>query len=124
MKREKVLETILVMAAGLLVFFFIFEDKWAYSKWLVIAALSLMVIAIASDFLGEKISWLWMKLAEFLGKVNGGILISLIFFLLLFPISVLYRMFGNDPLSLKKPEGSAYSERNHTYSAKDLKNPW
>ena len=116
MTREKVNETLLVISTGLLVLFFIFK-----LNGFVIAAAVIGVLGLASKWAGDKIAWLWMKLSEVLGYVNGRILLSLIFFLFLVPIAFLSRLSRGNTLQLKKkPEGSYFSDRNHSYVSKDL----
>jgi hypothetical protein len=73
----------------------------------------------------EKISWVWLKIAEILGLINSTILLSLIFFIILTPLALLMKVFKkSDSLKLKKLSGSAYDERNHIYTANDLENTW
>ena len=120
MKREKELEAILVIGAGLLVFYFIFKIEL-----LVIISLGLIIISLASKFICSKIVWLWFKLSEVMGYVMSRILLTAIFFLFLYPISLLYRLFNDDNLNLKKGNRSSYfTDRNHQYEPRDLENPW
>ncbi|TDB61363.1 SxtJ family membrane protein [Arundinibacter roseus] len=112
----------LVIVTGLVVIYFIFGSRFPY---LLYAAGAVGVISIAVPFLGDLIVKGWYKLAEILGAINGRILLSIIFFLILFPIAVLSRMGRKNPLSLKKEKsGSAFTERNHLYTAKDLEQVW
>ena len=43
----------------------------------------------------------WMKLAFVLGWVNTRLILILLFYLVFFPVSVLLRLFGKDPLELR-----------------------
>jgi predicted membrane protein len=121
MEKSKKFETLLVIIAGLLVFYFIFKINA-----LLFISLGIAIIAITSDYLTEKIAWAWMKLAQLLGLINGKILLSIIFFLFLTPIAFLYKLKGKNNLNLKKnkPSDSYYSLRNHEYSKEDLENIW
>ena len=116
MKRDKVLEAILTIAAGLLLFYFIFKVKV-----LLFIVFALLVLTLISNFIGEKIAWLWMKFAELLGYVNGKILLSVIFFIVLYPISLIYRLFNKDSLGLKRKSGDSYYKiREHKYLPGDF----
>jgi len=119
MGRDKILEAILTIAAALLIFYFVLEIEV-----LLPIALVLMLIGLMSKWLSAKIIWLWFKLAEVLGFVMSKVILSLVFFLFLFPISVLYRLFNKDTLKLRKSQHSTYTDRSHTYKASDLENPW
>lgn len=91
----------------------------------------LVYIAVALGFIGAFSAKLtafidkwWFKLAHMLGFVNSRILLSIIFFLILFPISLLQKLFGGNPAFKKGKQNSNYVERNHQYEAKDLDNIW
>jgi len=120
MKREKALETVLTIATGLLVLSFLF-----HTKWLVVAAIALGVLALASKYLAGKIAWAWLKLAEGLGFVMSRVLLTILFYAILLPIALLARAGAKDPLQLrKKAGGTYYAERNHRYEGKDFENSW
>lgn len=123
MSREKVTESLLTIATGFL-FLFLFVNKFSgfdKAEWMVYVSFSVGFLGLASSWMGEKITWLWLKLAEGLGYVNGRILLSLIFFVFLVPLAFLSRIGSSSSLQLKrKKEGSYYADRDHEYSAKDL----
>lgn len=112
-------KTVLVMVTGLLILSYIFSFPY-----LVIAATVIGFLYIVSKNLQARIVWFWYKIAEVLGWINARILLSLIYFLVVTPVGILFRLFGNDPLLLKKPKGSFYTIREHSYKKEDLKNPW
>ena len=45
----------------------------------------------------------WLNFANIIGNINMTILLSLIYFLLLAPMAIVFKL-GSDPLRLKKPE--------------------
>ncbi|MFY7827031.1 MAG: SxtJ family membrane protein [Flectobacillus sp.] len=119
MKREKNLETMLVITVGLLVLYVIFK-----SKALLIASLVIGLTGVFSDFLSEKITWVWGKFALILGNINAKILLSAIFFVFLTPIAFIFKLTKKDNLRLKEGKNSVYQDRNHLYESKDLENVW
>ena len=119
MKKEKQLESVLVLIGALIVSFWIYKIKI-----FLLLALILVLIGTVSPYLTEKISWLWMKLSEWIGFVMSKIILSIVFFIFLLPLALISRLFRKDVLSLKKKQNSYYINRNHSYSAKDLKNMW
>lgn len=120
MKKQNNKEIILTIIVGLLVFFYFLKLQWLFNTALIIG-----ILGVFSDFVAEKVAWVWLKIAEILGRVNSTILLSLIFFVFLTPLALLMKVFKkSDSLKLKKLSGSAYDERNHTYMAKDLENTW
>jgi hypothetical protein len=115
-------QTILVMVTGFLVlgYFFPFSRKYFYY-----AALIVGISGLASSITRDWIVWIWEKFSYALGWFNSKILLSIVFILLLTPIAFLYRLVKGDILRIhKKPDKSAFDERNHTFSSIDLENPW
>lgn len=113
----------LVIVTGLLVIYFIFSSRFPY---LLYAAVAIGVVSIAIPALGDLIVKGWYKLAEVLGAINGRILLSVVFFVILFPVAVLSRIGKKkNPLGLKNDnQASAFTERNHLYTPKDLDQVW
>ena len=121
MKKTNNSEVMLTIVVGLLIISLVFKIHW-----LQIAAVILGLIGIFFEFFTEKIVWLWLKFAHYLGKINSTILLSIIFFLFLTPIAFVFKLLRKvDVLKLKKvTENSVYENRNHTYEPKDLENIW
>jgi hypothetical protein len=59
-----------------------------------------------------------------LNFVVSKIILGTLFFVVLFPISVLYKISNKDKLRLKRSKSSTWVERNHTYTSTDLENIW
>lgn len=122
MKTEKTnpLRTVLTLSVGFIVLYFITD--W---KWTIPAALLVGLAGIFSPYLSAKIDYLWMKLAWFLSLVIPNILLGVIFFLLLFPIALLSRVFGkNDSLNLKNKSGSNFKNVNKDFDKVSFEKTW
>jgi len=121
--REKELETILTLCVVLVIIFFVTKKQHAYYLTL---SVILGLIGMFSKLLTSKISWAWLKLGELMGAVMSKVILSLIFFVFLFPVAMLSRAFSRskNSLQLQKEESSYYFTRNHKYEAKDLENVW
>jgi hypothetical protein len=110
----------LVIVTGLLVLYFVFKSVYLLYASVAIGVISLMIPAV-----GNAIVSLWFKIAEVLGKINGAIILSVVFWVFLFPIALLYRLNRKNPMSVKKESNpSLYHERNHVYSKEDLEHTW
>jgi len=119
MKKEKILEAILVITTGFIVLFAVLGKEW------------MLFVAIASGLVGLLIPELaavlakvWFKIGEVLGFVVSKVVLFLLFYVLLTPIAFLYRLFNQDSLQLKRQNRSLWSERNHIFQPTDLKNSW
>ncbi|RRB02018.1 SxtJ family membrane protein [Larkinella rosea] len=110
----------LVIVTGLVILYFIFKsDYWLY------AAAGVGLLSVFIPAVGNRIVWLWFKLAEMLGKINSTLILTVLFGLILTPIAALYRITTKNPLSVKKSKSATlFHERNHTYTKDDLEHPW
>lgn len=118
MQRVKVVEALLAIMVGLMVFYFVFK-----LPVLLYISFGIGLVALFWNWLAEKIAWVWLKFASVLGVVNGKILLSIVFFIFLTPIAFLNKLFSKNPLQLKKDnQKSVFVERNVTYKKEDLEN--
>ena len=103
--------TILVITLGMLVVYLVFRKDWA-----LMAALGVGVAGLFSDFLAEKIDWLWMKLTWVLSMIVPNILLSAVFYVFLTPVALLSRVFGaKNQLSLKNTAPSLFKDHNKPF---------
>ena len=120
MSKVDKLKAELTITAGFLVLYLIFKkDIFLY------LATIIAITALVLPIVGKGIVWLWFKLAEILGWINSRILLSIVFFIVLLPISLAYKLTNKNPLQLKKETNkSLYNTRNHLYKKEDFKFPW
>jgi hypothetical protein len=88
MTKEKIYSTNLVLAAGFIIISLVFKKL----DFLLYVALGVMVLTTMSDFLGLWIAKAWMGFGKILGNINGKIILSLFFFILLVPIAFLKKI--------------------------------
>ena len=113
-------KTILTISIGFLVIFLITEWQWA-----IVVSLIVGLIGVFSDYLSKKIVFLWLKLAWVLSLIVPNIILSAVFFLLLFPLAVLSRVFGHkDLLKLKPTSGSLFKDCNKQFEKSSFERPW
>lgn len=119
MKTDTSKSTILVISTGFLILYTIFSWQWA-----IIVSLVVGVIGIASPFLSKKIEWIWLKLSELLGYIVPNILLSLVFYMFLVPISLLYKLFTKDPLMLSSKYKTYFIDINKKMDKKSFEKIW
>ena len=118
--KSNPVKTILTISTGFLVIFIIGNYQWALYTSVLISCLGL-----ASNFISLKIEKLWFKIAEILGLFVPNIILTVVFFFFLFPISMLSKILNKkDLLSLKIKNTSNYHTVNKNFEEKDFKNPW
>ncbi|MFN8344075.1 MAG: SxtJ family membrane protein [Spirosomataceae bacterium] len=112
----------LVIVTGLVVFSFIFKSA---SLYLLYAAGIVGILCIFLPVFGDLLVKVWFKIAEGLGWFNSRVILTVLFYVFLWPIAMLYRLSTKNPMGVKRPEAkSMYLERNHTYTPKDLEKIW
>lgn len=123
MTQKEDIKSILVIVIGLLLLSFL--PKLSFLKpYLTVVAILVGLVQLILPNIGHQIVLAWFKLGHALGFVNSRIILSLVFYLILFPISIFYRLSAKNSLQRKPIEGSIFNDRNHTYTKDDLKNIW
>lgn len=119
MERIKSVETSLVLTtATLLVFIVTQNELFLYTSF------GFGIIGIFLKPLAKYITIAWFKLADILNYIFSRIILGILFFIVLTPVSVLYKISNKDKLRLKRSKKSIWIERNHNYSSADLENIW
>lgn len=119
MKKDTSTSTILVIAMGFLLLNLLSGYTWALKVSLLIG-----LIGIFSDALSKKIDWAWMKLSSLLSKIVPPILIGIIFFLVLYPLSLLSKLFTKDPLMLSNKYDSYFVNVDKPFEKSSLEKLW
>lgn len=118
--RSNPAKTVLTISMGFLIMFLIAKWEWALRISVVVG-----LIGIFSNYLSQKIEWLWMKLAWLLGLVVPKIILTFLFYCLLFPIAVLSRLFTKgDTLILKNEKNSTFVNRKKEFEKSDFEKIW
>ena len=76
--------------------------------WSIIIAVIFLVLAFLKPKLLKPLNHNWIKLGEIIGKVIAPIVMALVFFIILTPISFLVRVLGKDLLKLKFSKNNSY----------------
>jgi len=111
-------KTIQVLAFAALAVHLLFKIDW-----LLYVSLGLLILPLILYRLAWCVTWVWLKFAHILGNINSKIILSVIFFLVLTPMALLYSLLGQK-IQVKGKGASHFHDRNHLYTAKDLQNTW
>ena len=112
-------KTVLTITVGFIIVYLATDLRWALQLSLIIG-----LIGVFSPFLSKKIDFVWMKLAWFLGLIVPNILLSIIFYLFLFPIALLSRLFNKDNLMLQKQQKTLFRDTNRTFDKTYFEKTW
>ncbi len=120
----KIKQTLLVLALALMaVHLFALRDI-SNVYFLYVAIIFIVLALFPQFFISSFIAKAWLKFGEAMSYVMSKIILTLLFYLFVFPISSLYRLFKKDLMMLKKRKDSYYKKRNHLFEKKDIENPW
>ncbi len=119
MGKEKNLEAILVICLGLIVFYLILDIRV-----LLMISIFLGLSGLFIPFVAKWVAKGWYGLSHVMGFVMSKVILSIVFFVFLFPMALISRAGGKLSIKLKKSPGSYWSIRNHTYKKEDLENMW
>lgn len=113
-------KTMLTIAVGFIIIYL--ATKWS---WALYVSLGVGLTGVFSHFVSEKIEFLWFKLAWLLGLIVPNIILGIIFYLFLFPISLVSKIFRKkDVLHLKNVQSSIFEPVTKNFNASTLDNPW
>jgi len=107
---------------GLLFFiFFIVFGLWPVIKgeaaniYLILISLFFLIFGLINSKILSPFNKAWIKFGEILGLIIAPIIMALVYFIILTPISLIVRMFGKDLLGLK------FLKKQDTYWIKRVK---
>ena len=69
--------------------------------YLIIISVIFLILGLLNSKLLSPLNNLWIKFGEILGKVIAPIVMAVVYFLILTPISLLVRLFGKDLIKMK-----------------------
>ena len=69
--------------------------------YLIFISIIFLILGLLDSKLLSPLNSFWIKFGEFLGKIIAPIVMAIIYFIILTPISLIVRLFGKDLLGLK-----------------------
>jgi hypothetical protein len=90
-------------------------------------AIILLMIDMIVPLVFTPVAFIWLGFSRILGNITSKIILTVIFFIIVWPIALIRKIMGKDSLQLrlfKKSNGSTFKVRNYTYKAEDLEKPY
>jgi uncharacterized membrane protein len=100
---------------------------WLRQHYTLQLAIAEVLVLLIAPVLVYPFTFLWLNISDLLGKIVSKILLTIIFFVFVFPVALIRRLMGKDTLQLKKfmkSPDSVFTERNHTYTKADFTTPY
>ena len=86
--------------------------------YLIIISFIFLILGILNSKILTPLNNVWIKFGEFLGRIIAPIIMALVYFIFLTPISLLVRIFGKDLLDIK------FSKNQKSYWTTRKKKNW
>ena len=119
-KASNPAKTVLTIVVGFILIYLITKMKWSLS-----VAFFVGLTGVLSDFIAKWIDFAWMKLTVVLSYIVPNIVLSLIFYLFLFPIAMLTKLFGKkDPMHLKNTASSLFVHNEKVFDKAYFEKHW
>ncbi len=121
-KKTKInpLSTVLILIIALNIIFLI-----SNSKEFLYASVGLGAIVTFSSKAANFVHKAWMGLAKILSYIVPNILLTIIFFLLLLPLSVISKIFRKgDLLNINKPSNTLWLDNERVFTKDYFEKPW
>lgn len=116
---KKINPTVFSVTIALLVIFYFIN-----LKWLLIFAIIIGLIGFFSEWLSDQIEKILIAFSVYQSKTIHFILLSTLFYLILYPISILYKRFNKDPLMLSKKYNSFFVPVETKFRKEDMEKTW
>lgn len=118
--KSKPLQTALIIGGGFTIVYFL------TGSWLtLIVGISIPILAFLIPWLGQKIEAVWFAIAKVLGYIIPNIILSIVFYFVLFPIALFSKLFGKrDPLKLDNKHETMYISVNKSFDKSSLEKPF
>ncbi len=119
-QRSNPAQTVLTITIGFLVMYLIWHRQWMLSTAVIVG-----LVGVLSTYLSQKIDWFWMQLTKVLALIMPNVLLTIVFYVFLFPFALLSRIFGAaDALRLKNTSESVYRVSEKKYTPQSMEHPW
>ena len=78
-----------------------------WTLWISVPSLIIVILRPGLLFYPYKV---WMSLGLALGWINSRVILGLVYFIVLLPIALIMKIFGYDPLRIKRSDKKSYRE--------------
>ena len=93
---------------ALISLYFFYAELNDYASAFFFISILLALVALLKDNLLLPFNIAWIKLGNIMGILINPIILSLIFFILITPISIITYLFGRDELNLRKKDDNSF----------------
>ena len=92
---------LLFFVVFLVISFWPLTKKSEINLYLISIALIFLVLGLQNSKILSPLNKAWIKLGEILGRIVAPVVMAIVYFIILTPISLLVRLFGKDLIGMK-----------------------
>ena len=92
---------LLFFVVFLVISFWPLTKKSEINLYLISIALIFLILGLLNSKILSPLNKAWIKLGEILGRIVAPVVMAIVYFLILTPISLLVRLFGKDLIGMK-----------------------
>ena len=85
-----------------------FLNQGELRLWSLIVSIIFLILGLLNSKILTPLNKLWVKFGELLGKIIAPLVMAIIYFIILTPISLFLRIIGKDLLNLKLNKDNSY----------------
>jgi uncharacterized membrane protein len=101
--------------------------QWFNHQIILRLAVAEVLILLIVPVLIFPFTFLWLNISDLLGKVMSKVILTIVFFIFVWPVALFRKAMGKDTLNLRKfkrNQNSVFLDRNHVYTKTDLTTPY
>lgn len=118
--KTEPIKTVLIISTGFGIIFLLFDLRWALYTSLFIG-----ISGITSSKASQGIDYLWMKIAKVLSFIMPNIILSIVFYLFLFPIALMSKVFGSkSTFQMKNKNETLWLNKNTQVKKSSFEKMW
>jgi len=104
-----------------ILFLYFYSKSSVFNYYLLSLSLIFLILGLTNSKILTPLNKSWIKLGDILGKIIAPIVMSIVYFLIVFPTKIFLFLIGKDILNLKinKNEKSYWQKRNRNYTSMD-----
>jgi hypothetical protein len=104
-----------------ILFLYFYSKSSVFNYYLLSLSLIFLILGLANSKILTPLNKSWIKLGDILGKIIAPIIMSVVYFLIVFPTKIFLFLIGKDILNLKinNNEKSYWQKRTRNYTSMD-----
>ncbi len=128
--EQKIWKTLLALIFILQIIFIFLNISlaWFYTKgWMLVLAACLSALLLFAFPIATIIYKTWSAITNFIGAIISRLILTVIYFLVLWPISILRKLTGKEKCLFRKKSSAAesyFTDSLKTFKSPDFKNTW